>query len=249
MKLKKITGFLDKELRVKKIPDSSANGLQVKAGSDIKRIGFAVDGCLSTFQKAKAAGVQLLIVHHGIKWKPQNQPEIYAKRKAFLQKSGISLYAVHLPLDEHPVYGNNAQLVKLLGMKKGKKFGKYHKPMIGFTGSYNRPVALAKVKQTLDTKLDTNSKAYAFGKKSIKTAGIVSGGGAYAIREAVEKKLDCLITGEFNLWSYLLAQDFGLSLVIAGHYATETVGVKALMPLLKEKFDVETVFIDNKVDL
>jgi dinuclear metal center YbgI/SA1388 family protein len=251
MKLKKITLFLDKELRVKKIPDSSANGLQVKAGrgSDIKKIGFAVDGCLSTFQKAKAAGVQLLIVHHGIRWKPEKRPELLAKRKAFAEKCRLSVYAAHLPLDEHPVYGNNAGLVKMLGMKQGRKFGEYEKTMAGFMGYYAKPVSLGKIKQMLDKNLRTNSKIYAFGKKSIKRVGIVSGGGSFAIREAALKKLDCLITGDINLGHSRHAQDYGISVIAAGHYATETVGVKALMPLLKEKFNVETVFIDDKMEL
>lgn len=247
IKLNTIVRFLNKELKINKIKDSSRNGLQVKAKNNIKKIGFAVDGCLSTFEKAKKAKIDLLIVHHGIKWKPQKRPELNKKREIFLKKNKISLYGVHLPLDAHHKYGNNIGLANLLGLKNIKKFGRYRGSKIGYMGKFEKAITLTAIANTLNKKLKTKSKIYSFDKKTIKTIGIVSGGGAEAIQEAVKERLDCFLTGEISLSSYHWANDMGLNMIVAGHYATETLGVKALMHLLKQRFDVETIFIENKV--
>jgi len=249
MKLNTIVRFLNKELKISKIKDDSKNGLQVRCNPEVKKIGFAVDGCLSTFEKAKKAKVDLLIVHHGIKWSPQKKPEINKKREMFLKKNKISLYGVHLPLDAHNKYGNNIVLSILLGLKNIKKFGKYRGSKIGYMGKFEKATPLNAIAKLLNKKLKTKSKVYVFGKKTIKTIGVVSGGGALAIQEALKERLDCLLTGEMGLGDHNWAQDTKLSMIIAGHYATETVGVKALMPLLKGRFGVKIVFIENKVDL
>lgn len=249
MKLNTIVRFLNKELRIGKIKDSSRNGLQVKAKPDIKKVGFAVDGCLKVFKKAKRANIDLLVVHHGIKWKPQKRSELNKKREAFLKKNKISLYGVHLPLDAHNKYGNNIGLVNLLGLKNIKKFGRYRGSKIGYVGKFEKAVTLTTIANILNKKLNTKSEIFPFGKKTIKTIGIVSGGGAGAISEAVKERLDCFLTGEINLGDYHWASDMGLSIITAGHYATETIGVKLLQNLLKEKFNLRTIFIENKVDI
>jgi len=245
-KLKPIVDFLNKELRIKSIKDSSRNGLQVKCKSEINKIGFAVDASLSTFEKAKRENVDLLIVHHGIKWKPQKYPEITAKRMNFLKKNKISFYACHLPLDAHAKYGNNIMLCKVLDLLNVKKFGKYHGTAIGFSGEFNRELNIYEVAEILNIRLNTNCKIFNFGKQKIKSIGIVSGGGADAIEDAVKEKKDCFLTGEIGLGAYNRAKDFGLSMIVAGHYATETLGVKALMPVLSKRFKINTVFIEDE---
>ena len=249
LKLNTIVRFLNKELKINKIKDSSRNGLQVRGKDRIKKIGFAVDGCLLTFKKAKKAKIDLLIVHHGIKWTPQKRSELNKKREMFLKRNKISLYGVHLPLDTHNKQGNNIGLCNILGLKNIKKFGIYGSSKIGYSGKFEKAVTLPIIANILDKKLKTKSKIYPFGKKTIKTIGVVSGGGADAIQEAVKEKLDCFLTGEMNLGHYNWAKDSKLNMIVAGHYATETVGVKLLRPLIKNKFDIQTVWIENKVDL
>jgi dinuclear metal center YbgI/SA1388 family protein len=241
-KLNSIVRFLNKELRIKKVKDASRNGLQVKAKTEINRVGFAVDPSLSTFEKAK---VDLLIVHHGIKWKPQKYKELTRKRIEYLKKNNISLYACHLPLDCHYKYGNNIELCRLLGLRDTKKFGGYHGAKIGYEGVFSRPVKIGRIAQLLNKGIKTKCDVYPFGKKQIRSVGIVSGGGSDAIEDAVKEKLDCFLVGEINQGAYNRAKDYGLNMIVAGHYATEITGVKALMPLMKERFKVQTVFIDN----
>lgn len=244
--LNDIVKFLNKELRIKSIKDSSRNGLQVKCRNEVNTIGFAVDSSLSTFEKALRENVDLLIVHHGIKWKPQKYFEVTEKRINFLKKNKISLYACHLPLDAHSKYGNNIMLCRVLDLTKIKKFGKYHGESVGFSGELNRELDIYEAAEILNIRLNTNCKIFDFGKRRVKSIGIVSGGGADAIEDAVKEKKDCFLTGEIGLGEYNRAKDFGLSMIVAGHYATETLGVKALMPVLSKRFKINAVFIEDE---
>ena len=244
-----ITRFLNKELQTRKIPDSSKNGLQVK-GKEVKKIGFAVDASLETFKKAKKAGCQMIIVHHGLFWKKQKDPNNVRKaRVTFLKKNKISLYASHLPLDRHKKYGNNIELCKIIGVEKPKLFGNYKGAIVGYIGKLSKPAKLSSILKKLNKVLKTKSYSRDFAKKKIKTIAIVSGGGDFAIDEAIKKKADLFVTGEFPHESYHTAKEKKLSIIAAGHYATETLGVKALMPVLKEKFAVNTVFLDTPTKL
>ncbi len=248
-KLNSIVRFLDKNLKTGSIPDPSRNGLQIKTKKEIKKIGFAVDACISTFEKAKRYDVDLLIVHHGVKWTPRKYREISKRRIRFLEKNKIALYACHIPLDKNSKYGNNIGLCRILGLKNIKKFGRYHRFKIGYKGEFKRSITMGRIAAKLDKELKTRCNVLDFGKKQIRSIGIVSGGGAEAIEEAVKEGLDCFLVGEIDHGAYTRLRDYQLSAIVAGHYATETVGVKALMPFLKEKFNIQTAFIDNPTRL
>ena len=248
-KLSSVKRFLDKELNVKKIKDSSKNGLQVKCKLEVKKIGFAVDGCLSTFEKAKKAKVDLLIVHHGIKWKGQKYPKLAKKRENFLKKNNISLYGAHLPLDAHAKYGNNIGLASILGLKNIKKFGRYSGQKVGYKGELKNKVNINQISKILNKKLETKCSVYPLGNNQIKKIAIVSGGGSSSLEEAKRENQDCFLIGEIDLGSYNRAKDYKINLITGGHYATETLGVKALMEPLKEKFNIQTIFIENRVNI
>lgn len=249
VKRDEILKFLNKELNVKKIKDSSRNGLQIKGEKEVRKIGFAVDACIETFEKAKKKDCDMIIVHHGLKWVPQKYREITRLREDYLKRNKISLYAAHLPLDLHKKYGNNIELCKILKLSNIKKFGKYHGIYIGFKGEFKSKVSMKEIARILDKKINAHSHIYSFKEKKIKSIGIISGGGSDAIEDAVNEKLDCFLTGEVNLASYKRAKDFKQNMIVCGHYATETLGVKALMPLLSRKFKVKTVFIDVPIRL
>ncbi|MFH1654079.1 MAG: Nif3-like dinuclear metal center hexameric protein [Pseudomonadota bacterium] len=244
-----IVKFLNKTLRVRSIKDSSRNGLQVRCNKRIRKIGFAVDASLSTFKKAKAANVDLIIVHHGILWKGFRDKTGLIKRWImFLQKNKISLYACHLPLDMHEKYGNNIQLAQLLDLAKIKKFGRYHGKSIGYQGELQTPLTIDALAKKINRKIKSKCINLAFGKRKIKMIGIVSGGGSSAFTEAFQKNLDCFITGEASHMLYHAAKDLHQNVILAGHYETETVGVKALIPLIESHFGISTLFIDNPTD-
>jgi len=246
-----ISRFLNSTLRVRSIKDASVNGLQVRSRKTggIRKVGFAVDGCLSTFEKAKKLGVELLVVHHGISWRPQKDRDLEKDRAAWLRKNNMALYAVHLPLDLHEEYGNNMQLCRLLGVQDPVKFGKYHGIKIGYAGIFRRATTLDALASVLNRDLDTRCRVFPFGSKRIKTIGIISGGGGSLLKEACAAGLDCFLVGELDLAVYNAAREYGMNLIVAGHYATETVGVKALLPLVWEFFGVDTVFVSDNKDM
>lgn len=244
--MQNVVGFLNKTLKVACIMDASVNGLQVRSRSGaITKIGFAVDACLSTFEKAAKLDVDLLVVHHGIKWRPRKEGEVERMRAAFLKKQNMALYAAHLPLDLHEEYGNNIQLSRMLQLRDHRKFGRYHGIKIGYAGTLAAPAAPEALAAILNRRLRTTCRVFPFGKKRARTLGIISGGGGSMLAQAVRDGLDCFLVGEIDLAGCNAARDCGINVIVAGHYATETVGVKALMPVVGEVFGIETVFVDD----
>ncbi|MEM4756072.1 MAG: Nif3-like dinuclear metal center hexameric protein [Candidatus Woesearchaeota archaeon] len=241
-----IIGFLNKILKIDQFKeDSSHNGLQIQHKQPITSVLLAVDASLRTLAAAKAAKAQLVLVHHGISWNTSLATitgRNYQLVNGFLA-AGIGLYAAHAPLDAHPVYGNNAQIASLLGLHKQKPFGYYHTIMWGIKGEYTAPVPYAlflkQVKQITPTPL---VKGNLGDSHSIRKVAIVSGGGGFAVQQAWEEGCDVLLTGEQSHQAVIAAQDLGIGIIFAGHYATERYGVLALGALLKKTFKVKTVF-------
>lgn len=246
-----IASFLSRTLRVRKIKDASLNGLQARSRKrgELRKVGFAVDACLSTFEKAERQGIDLLVVHHGIKWRPQKDKELENRRAAYLQHSDMALYAAHLPIDLHEEYGNNIRLCRMLDVRQPRKFGKYHGIKIGYAGAFGRPTSLKTLAAKLERGLAASCRVFRFGRERVSSIGVVSGGGGSLLLDAVREELDCFLVGEIDLAVYNAAKEHGMNLLVAGHYATETVGVKALMPLVRETFGVETVFVSDPKDL
>lgn len=245
MKILKLVDFLDGYLDIGSWEDRSMNGLQVEGKRTFSKVGFAVDASLETFKEAKSRDIDLIVVHHGLIWGGIDYIRGFvSERLKILLKNEISLYAAHLPLDAHPEVGNNAQIVKLLGAKIEEPFGEYKGRAIGFTGSFEEEVGLTDILDTLSTELETDVKVLDFGKSRVKKIAAISGGGAFGVPEAADKGVDVFITGEPEHSAYHTAKESGLNVVFAGHYATETLGVKALMEIVKAKITPKVEFID-----
>ena len=245
-----LVSFLDEYLQISAYLDKSSNGLQVEGKEEVERVAFAVDTTLRTIERASKAGADMLIVHHGMIWGGLDYiTGIHYRRLKALMESGINLYAAHLPLDAHPEVGNNVGLLKLLGLEPKGPFGEYKGLSVGFYGEFEEPQPIEKVAQVLAEKLDTTVKTYEFGKREIQTVGAVSGAGAFALEEACRKGIDLLVTGEFTHADYLTAIDLPQSVIVAGHYKTETLGVKTLMEVVRERFGLDAFFIDEPTGL
>lgn len=241
-----LTAYLDEYLRVGEIEDTSQNGLQVEGPEEVVKVAFAVDGCLAAFEQAVAAGAQLLVVHHGLLWdKPIRITGPLFRRVRTLIEGGCGLYAVHLPLDAHPEVGNNAELARILGLTEVRPFGKYHGVEIGVAGVMDPPLEIPALIGRLIQGLNRPPvRVLAHGPEKVHRVGCISGGAASMIDQAVEAGLDTYITGETSHTFFHQAAELGLNVLFAGHYATETLGVRALARHLEEKFDLETVFLD-----
>ncbi len=245
MKLEELVDYLDNYLDIKSFKDSSSNGLQVEGKKNIRKVAFAVDACIESFKRAREMDADLLIVHHGLIWGGLRfvRGLIY-KRLKFLIESGISLYVAHLPLDAHPEVGNNVQILKLLGAKPESFFAEYEGEKIGVYGEVEEQ-RISFLEKELETKLETKILTLRFGREKVRKISVVSGSGTFAIEEASEIS-DCLITGEYRHKAYHAAKELEFNVIFAGHYATETLGLKALMEKVSN-FGVETIFIDNPI--
>ena len=239
-----IVRHLDKYLRVGEIEDwpNALNGLQIENSGRITKIGAAVDVSTRVLSEAVKKDVDLLLVHHGLFWSGL-QPvtsALYRQLKLALEND-VAVYSAHLPLDVHPVVGNNAQLAAALGLRSTTRFLEEKGQLIGLKACtfISRDELVRKLEKSLDGKV----KAFAFGPKKIKTIGIITGGAGSEIYRVAEEKIDTFVTGEAPHWAAVAAEELGINLLLGGHYATETFGLKALAAHLAMGFKVSCAFI------
>jgi dinuclear metal center YbgI/SA1388 family protein len=247
----KLVRYLDTFLSVASFTDDAHNGLQVEGIARISKAAFAVDACLQTVKLAARARANILIVHHGLLWAGRKQPitGIMKDRISTLLSNRISLYGSHLPLDSHDEVGNNVMLAKMLGLGILGKYATYKGVEIGVLASAKKSLKRTELVQKLEKTLHTNAKTLSFGPATIKKVGIISGDGAFAIAETKNKGADTFITGETEHIAYHYAKEAKINMICAGHYATETVGVRALADHLHEKFSIDCDFISAPTGL
>jgi dinuclear metal center YbgI/SA1388 family protein len=247
MKLQELVRYLDSYLRVAEIEDSSQNGLQVEGPADVEKLAFAVDSSLAAIDQAVAAGAQLLVVHHGLLWgSPAALVGPFMRRVKSLILGECGLYASHLPLDLHPEVGNNAELARLLDLKDTFTFGKEKGVEIGVAGALDPPLDLpgliGRLVQIFQT---TPIRVLNHGPETATRVGCISGFAADLADQAEAAGLDTYITGETSHAYFHEASERGLNIIYAGHYTTETLGVKALARHIETKYGLDTVFLDN----
>ena len=245
-----LTAFLDSLFAGYPVQDYSNNGLQVEGYATVRKAAFAVDACQETFERAVQCGADFLFCHHGLSW-GGGLPYItgiHANRLRTLVNNGLSLYAVHLPLDAQKTVGNNAQLADLVGLSPELRhpFAEYHGLQIGYYGNYAEPITLEAIAEKLNTALPTTCRIIDNRDgKPIRSIAIVSGGGDGSIEEAAALPVDAFLTGEMLHQRYHTAKELGISIIIAGHYATETTGPKAVMNAVRLKFpDLPVEWLD-----
>jgi len=250
MELARVVDRLDEKLRTTDYADldASANGLQVGPDdADIERVAFAVDGVRETFETAIAADADLLVVHHGLSWGGIDRVtgRTY-DRLAPLLEHDLALYVSHLPLDGHQELGNAAGVADVLELENRAPFGELGPEHIGQRGMAADPYSPDEVRDRLEAALDTGGQPIqhlAFGPDEIDDVAIVTGSGTDWLEEAVAADADALVTGEGKGKVYHEAKEAGIHVFLAGHYATETFGVRSLQALV-EGWGLETTFLD-----
>jgi dinuclear metal center YbgI/SA1388 family protein len=249
--LAQIAHELDSLLGTEGFPDyaQAINGVQVETHCDIVKGAAAVDLRERTIRGAAEQGANLLLVHHGLFWgglQPLRGPHF--RRVQALLTSGIALYSSHLPLDAHPEIGNNVLLARELGLTPLAGFAHYETIDIGVRGESDIPTAeLIAAADAIARRWGgavRNSPAQP--NRITKRWAICTGAGASAdtLREAAGKGIDTLIVGEGPHWTAVDADELGIVIIYAGHYATETFGVRALADHVARAFDLPAVFID-----
>ncbi len=207
-----------------------------------------MDLCEATVRLATAERADLLLVHHGLFWggpKPLTGPA--HRRVAGLFAANIALYSAHLPLDLHPEVGNNVVLARQLGVTVCGEFGEEYGVPIGVWGELDAPRAA--LEQALRTVLGVEARVMPFGPERVRRVGVVTGGAGSMITQAAAAGLDTYVTGEGAHHTFFDAEELGLNVFYAGHYATETVGVKALAAHLAAQFGLPWTFLHHPTGL
>lgn len=250
MLLDEFAAYLDSYLRVREAPDfpNAHNGLQVAGERRVSVAAFAVDACRFTIEAATQAGADVLVVHHGLFW-GQTVPVTGAlyHRLAGLIRSGMGLYSCHLPLDAHEEVGNNHVLCRMLGLEPTGTWCSYEGHDVGVLAETDMP--LVQMREQLDARLDTTTRLIAGGADRVRRVAILTGAGADSAGEAASLGCDTLITGEGPHHSYFLAEEAGINVLLAGHYATEVVGVRALMDHVASRLGLACAFLDHPTGL
>jgi dinuclear metal center YbgI/SA1388 family protein len=241
-----IVGFCDELLDAGDFEDYGPNGLQVPGAAEVTRIATGVSANRAFLERAAGSGAQLAIVHHGLFWggDPQALSEKLAARLRVLLEADVSLAAYHLPLDAHREVGNNALLCERLGFRRGDSFSVVKGRPIGLIGLDDGGVEPDELRRRVVELTDREPLMFACGPQRVRTIGIVSGGASDSVADAVGLGLDAFLTGEPSEPAMADAEEGGVHFLAAGHYATETFGVRRLGELVAERFGVEHEFVD-----
>ncbi|WP_331234658.1 Nif3-like dinuclear metal center hexameric protein [Natronorarus salvus] len=254
MRLTELCERLDDELRTEAFADldASANGLQVgPREAEIDRVALAVDAAVETIEAAREADADLLLTHHGLSWGgieriTRNEYD----RTAALIDGEMALYVSHLPLDSHPEIGNAAGVATVLDLDDREPFGSLDPETIGLRGRLPEAVGIGTLEAELESALDPKRGVYTleFGPETVESVAVVTGSGVDWLDEAADAGVDAFVTGEGKGHVYHEAREAGIHVLLAGHYATETFGVRSVGELV-EGWGLETTFVDRPTGL
>lgn len=248
--LDQLVAYLDGELKTADIFDypGAMNGLQLANRGQVGRIVAAVDASLPVIEAAAAGGPGLLVVHHGMFWQGA-QPvtgAVYRKLKIAMD-ADLAIYSSHLPLDVHPVFGNNILLANGIGVSEPTPFFDHRGLLLGIRGCWEG--SRADLATTLREVLGGPVLVCPGGPEWIREIGLITGGAGSEIVKVAATGVDCFVTGEGPHWSYPLAEELGVNLFYGGHYATETFGVKAISAAAADLFGIRWEFLDHPTGL
>ncbi|MFB6161693.1 MAG: Nif3-like dinuclear metal center hexameric protein [Haloferacaceae archaeon] len=255
MDLSEFVARLDGKLRTDAYADldASANGLQV--GPDdltVEHAAFAVDAAEATAEAAVDAGADVLVTHHGLVWGGLDRVTGRTHdRLAPLFDGDCALYVSHLPLDGHGSLGNAAGVADLLDLREREPFGELGPEHVGQRGVAADPYAVAELTDLLADELDTGGadvRVLDFGPETVEEVAVLTGSGADWLDEAAAAGVDAFVTGEGKGKLYHEAREAGVNVFLAGHYATETFGVRSLRALAEE-WGLATTYVDHPTGL
>ncbi len=251
--LKDISSYLLREFNYAQFNDASVNGLQVESCDEIRKIVASVDFGLSIANKAKNLNAELILCHHGILWsgssgKSERIVSSHRDKIKFLLDNGISLIGIHLPLDAHYEFGNNIIIARdLLKLEQIESAVPYQGVNIGFKGVNNSSLSLKDFSEIFENVPGALPKPLVlpFGPEIPKKVCVVSGSSADTLYLFENEDFDTLISGEPKQFAYQYCKDNNINAIFAGHYATETFGVRAITEHLAKRFSLDWVFIDE----
>ena len=239
-----ILAYADELLEVERFPEFGPAGAQVLGAEDVRKLVCGVSSSLELFRRARAAGAQLVLVHHGIFWR--NEPLVVDRRqRARLQAlfdADLTLAAYHIALDAHPEVGNNAQLAARLGIEVDRPF-----EGIAVGGALHEPLEIEELRERVAREVEREPLLLPGGRDRVERVAVATGASGHSLISAAHEGYDVLLTGEAEEPNAQMARELGIHVIAAGHYATERLGVQALSTRVAAEFGVEWEFLDLPV--
>ena len=246
MQLKELSDYIGSELAISRFRDYCPNGIQVEGRSEIQRIATGVTASRAVLEAAAAWGADAILVHHGYFWRSEDAviTGVKKRRIAHLLEKDISLLAYHLPLDAHPVWGNNVQLASRLGLVESGRFGEQD---IACLGALGKSMDMAEFTRLVADALRFEPLVVGGKSGNVSRIAWCSGGAQGYFEQAIALGADVFLTGEISESNVHMARESGVAYIAAGHHATERYGVQALGVHLAERFGLEHRFFDEEV--
>lgn len=242
-----VVAFLDELLDTAAFDDVAVNGLQVPGRRAVARVVTGVSATRELVERAVALQADLVLVHHGLFWTfdgPGLTPLVLERLRPLLRHD-VNLVAYHLPLDAHGEHGNNALLAEALGAGDHAPFADSRGQPVGRVASWDGDgIALEELVQRVARVTRRQPLLLDGGPERVRRAAIASGAAADETVHAAALGLDALVTGEPRERTTAEAREAGISVLAAGHHATETLGVQRLGELLAERFGLEHHWVD-----
>ncbi len=247
-----VVEYLQRRLQPDRFKDyeGAVNGLQFENNGRVSRIAAAVDGTPVVVGMALEARCDLLLVHHGMFWRPMtpwtgHRADLIRR----LVQGNLAVYSQHLPLDGHLELGNAAGLARALGFRRYKPFFARHEAFIGVQVTLPRPMPRDELGQRLATALGRPPVVLPGGARECRRIGICTGGAGAEMAQARSEGVDTFITGEGPHWTYAMAEDLEMNVFYGGHYATETFGVRSIAEEISRRFGLPWEFLDHPTGL
>jgi dinuclear metal center YbgI/SA1388 family protein len=236
-----ILAFAAEYLELDAYPDYGPMGLQVAGADEVAKIACGVSASRELFERAAEAGAQLVIVHHGLFWEKDSRvvDRVLRGRLQALFAADLTLAGYHLALDAHPEIGNNALLAVELGVSTDRRFSPW-----GYGGRLPAPTTISDFSNLVQEKLGRMPLVFSYGPETVEQVAILTGGAARYVDQAAAEGYDCFVTGEADEPTKHAAKEASIHFVAGGHYATETLGVRALAAKLADEFGLQWEFVD-----
>ena len=236
-----ILAFAAEYLELDAYPDYGPMGLQVLGAEDVTKIACGVSASRDLFVAAGEVGAQFVLAHHGLFWDKESRvvDQVLRGRLKALFDYDLTLAGYHLALDAHPEIGNNALLAAALGVRTDRRF-----TLWGYGGKLAAPMAMSDFSSVVQETLDRMPLVFSYGPEEIERVAVLTGGAARFVEQAAAEGYHCFVTGEADEPTKHAAKEAGIHFVAGGHYATETLGVRALAAKLADEFGLEWEFVD-----
>ncbi|MFZ6774081.1 Nif3-like dinuclear metal center hexameric protein [Undibacterium sp. SXout7W] len=236
--------LIESELQVNRFRDYCPNGLQVEGRSEIKRIVTGVTASLALLEAAVQLRADAVLVHHGYFWKGEDARVIGQKQKRLklLLQHDMSLFAYHLPLDSHPVLGNNARLAHRLNLVEKGRFGE---DGLGWWGYHQQPqMRVSELMSLIKQQLGRAPLLIGDPDQQLGTVAWCTGAAQNMLDQAIAVGANVYLSGEISEPTVHLARESGVAYLACGHHATERYGIQALGEYISQQTGVEHQFVD-----